>query len=398
VIKPGSAGVSPASFSNSGNAARTAALPGPGGICLSPGLVFATLRAMRKSFFGLWLALAVSASGAEIKIAFSEIAVGQSPTNFHHALAGTGQPGNWKIVADESPSALAPLMPQIASTAHTVRRPVLAQLSQDPTDEHFPMLIYDGQTFKDFKLATQFKIVGGTAEQMAGIVFRFENASNFYVLRASALGHNVRFYKVVNGIRSDPIGPMLDIATNTWHTLAVQCRGAQITCWLDGKPLMTTLNDSSFSTGKIGFWTKSDAVSYFGDTTIDYIPMVPAAQTLVRDIMKKYPRIQGLRIYTPDDKGQVRVLASKVESEVGLPGTDAEQGALASGKVFYGSGKGSVSVTMALNDRNGEPIAAVHVQLKSYMLGETRDMVLTRVHTIVNEMQKRVLTKQDLME
>ena len=72
---------------------------------------------MRKSFFGLWLALAVSASGAEIKITFSDFAAGQSPTNFHNALAGAGQPGDWKIVMDESPSAFAPLMPQITPTA-----------------------------------------------------------------------------------------------------------------------------------------------------------------------------------------------------------------------------------------------------------------------------------------
>jgi hypothetical protein len=353
---------------------------------------------MRKSFFGVWLALAMSASGAEIKIAFGNFAAGQSPTNFHNALAGAGQPGDWKIVTDESPSAFTPLMPQITPTAPVARRPVLAQLSRDPTDERFPMFIYDGETFKNFKLATQFKIVGGVAEQMAGIVFRFQNASNFYVLRASALGRNLRFYKVVNGIRSDPIGPMLDIATNTWHALAVQCLGDQITCWLDDKPAMPTLNDSSFSAGKIGFWTKSDAVSYFGDTTIDYTPMVPPAQALVLDIMKKYPRILGLRIYTPDDNGQVRILASKDETEIGQPGTDAEKNAFTSGTVSIGHDKGTVAVDMPLNDRNGEPIAAVRVQLKSYALGETQEMVLNRVRIIINAMQARVLSKQDLME
>jgi hypothetical protein len=353
---------------------------------------------MRKSFLGLWLVLAVSASGAEIKINFSDFAAGQSPTNFHNALAGTGQPGDWKIVTDESPSAFAPLMPQITATAPAVRRRVLAQLSRDPADEHFPMFIYDGETFKNFKLATQFRIVGGVAEQMAGVVFRFQNTSNFYVVRASALGRNVRFYKVVDGIRSAPIGPALDIATNIWHTLAVQCLGAQITCWFDGRPLMATMNDSSFSAGKIGFWTKSDAVSYFGDTTIDYTPIIPAAQLLVRDIMKKYPRILGLRIYTLDETGQPRILASKNETEIGRPGTDAEKNAFTSGMVSIGHGNGTVKVDMPLNDRNGEPIAAVQVELKSYMLGETQDMVLTRVHIIVDEMQKRVLSKQDLME
>jgi hypothetical protein len=364
---------------------------------LSPGLFFASLRAMRKSFLCLWLALAVSASGAEITINFGDFTAGRSPTNFSSALAGTGKPGDWKIVTDESPSAFAPLMPQITSTAHAIRRPVLAQLSQDPTDERFPMFIYAGETFKNFKVTTQFKIVSGVAEQMAGIVFRFQNASNFYVLRASALGRNVRFYKVVDGIRSDPIGPPLDIAANTWHTLAVQCLGDQITCWLDDKPLMPTLNDSSFSAGKIGFWTKSDAVSYFGDTTIDYTPVVPAAQLLVRDIMKKYPRILGLRIYTPDDKGRMRILASKDEPEAGQPGTDAEKSAFATGAIYYGHEKGKVVVDMPLNDRNGEAIATVQVKLKSHSLAETQDMVLDRVRIIINAMQAQVLSKEDLM-
>src|ERR1019366_6555076 len=110
--------------------------------CLWPGLFFVRLSAMRKILLGLCLALAVSASGAEIKINFSDFSAGQSPTNFHNALAGTGQPGDWKIVTDGAPSAFVPLLPGITPTASAVRRPVLAQLSRDPTDEHFPMFIY----------------------------------------------------------------------------------------------------------------------------------------------------------------------------------------------------------------------------------------------------------------
>jgi hypothetical protein len=353
---------------------------------------------MRKSILGLWLALAMSASGAVIKINWGEIPAGQSPTNFHSALAGTGQPGDWKLVTDESPSAFTPMMPQISPTAPGVRRPVLAQLSQDPANEHFPMFIYDGQLFKNFKLTVPFKIVSGAAEQMAGVVFRFQNASNFYVFRVSALGHNLRFYKVVDGIRSDPIGPPQELATNTWHTLAVQCLGNQITCWFDNRAAMPTLNDSSFSSGKIGFWTKSDAVSYFGDTTIEYTPIVPAAQALVNSILKKYPRILGLRIYTPDASGQMHILASNVEREIGQPGTDAEKTAFTSGTFFIGHGQGTVTVDMPLDDRNGDPMATVRVELKSYSLAETQDMVLNRARTIINAMQAQMLSKDDLME
>ena len=119
---------------------------------------------MLKWFPGFALALALPVLGAEIKIDFGNFPTNATPAGFHSALGGDGQKGDWKIVMDESPSAFAPLTPQAGRTPGMTRHAVLAQLSQDPTDERFPMLIYDKETFKDFKLATRFKIVSGVAE------------------------------------------------------------------------------------------------------------------------------------------------------------------------------------------------------------------------------------------
>jgi hypothetical protein len=353
---------------------------------------FDNLRAMR--FFLLCLALAVSASGAEIKIDFNDFSEGQTPTNFHSALFGGGGPGEWKITEDAVPSLLAPLTDKAPVETH---RAVIVQASRDPTDERFPMFIYDGETFQDFRLATRFKIIGGQAEEMAGVVFRFQNTSNFYVLRASALGHNVRFYKVVNGLRSDPIGPQLDVSTGDWHTLAVQCQGNQIVCWFDDRLVMPPLNDNTFTSGKIGYWTKSDAVSYFTDTTIDYKPRVPAAQLLVKSIMEQQPRILGLRIYTLDSTGEPRIIASKDETEIGQPGTNAEKEALTDGKIFYGRGHGTVVITMPFRDRNGDAMAAVRVELKPHLV-ETQDTTLTRATVILKLMQAQVDSMDELMK
>ena len=349
---------------------------------------------MRKFLYGFWLALVLPAAGAEIKIDFGDVPIGQMPTNFHAVLAGGGGPGEWKIVMGEVPPLLAPLSPQAPVVT---RRAVVAQTSTDPADERFPMLIYDGGTFKDFTLTTRFKIVSGVAEQMAGVVFRFQNESNCYVIRASALGHNVRFYKVVNGIRSDPLGPEAEVSTGFWHTLTVQCQGNQITCWFDGKLVMPPLQDNSLTAGKIGFRTKSDTVAYFGDTTISYTPLVPYAQALVQGIMTEQPRIIGLRIYTPNDHGQPQVIASKLEKEIGQPGTDAEMAALTDGKVYFGRDKGTVILTLPLRDRNGDPIAAVRVQLRSFP-GETQDNALTRAMMVVRTMQAKIMSKEELTQ
>jgi len=352
---------------------------------------------MRKLFFSLAFMLALSAFGAEIKIDFSDFPVNETPAGFHGALAGGGQPGDWKIIMDETPSAFAPLTPQAGQTQATSQHAVLAQISQESNEERFPMLIYDKETFGDFKLTTRFKIVSGVAEEMAGIVFRYQNSSNFYVLRASALGHNVRFYKVVNGLRGNLIGPELDIATNVWHTLGIQCQGNQIICQLDGRMVMPPLNDNTFTEGKIGFWTMSDAVSYFGDTTISYTPRVPMAQSLVDGMMQKYPRILKLQVCTLNDKDEPQIIASNNKAEIGQAGTDAEKGAINTGTVYFGRGKGMVAVTMPLTDRNGDPVAAVRVELKSFF-GETQDNAANRARVIVKQMQNQVVSGQDLTQ
>ncbi len=98
----------------------------------------------------------------------------------------------------------------------------------------------------------------------------------------------------------------------------MECQGNQITFWFDGRLLMPPLQDNSL-TGKVGFWTKSDAVSYFSDPVIDYTPQIPVAQTLVESIMEKQPRILGLQIYTLNNQGGPHIIASKDERKTASP-------------------------------------------------------------------------------
>ena len=310
-------------------------------------------------------------------------------------MAGAGQPGDWRVELDEVPPTLAPLTPQAPSVA---RRAVLGQFAQDTADEHFPMLVFAGETFADFTLTTKFKIVSGQTEQMAGIAFRVQDEKNFYVVRTSALGHNVRFYKVVNGVRSAPIGPEVDVPKGIWHELKITCKGNEIRAWLNGRETFPPLQDMSFRAGKIAFWTKSDSVSYFTDTTITYKPNIPLAQLLVQDMMKKYPRILTLKVFTLDaDQKQARVIASKDTKDVGQPGSRYDLATIEKGEIYYAKAKDHLEMVMPLRDRNGDPIAAVRVHLNSFA-GQTEQNALIRVTPIVKEMQLSVQTREELAE
>jgi hypothetical protein len=338
----------------------------------------------------------LSAAAAEKKFQFSELSEGETPSGFRSAVAGEGKPGMWKIVLDDVPSPMQLLTPQARSVS---KKAVLAQVAQDPADEHFPLFIFDGDIFGDFTLTTRIKTAGGTNEQMAGIAFHLQNETNYYVVRASSLRNNVRFYKVVNGERGPLVGPETSVPTNTWHELTIECKGNQIRALLEGKELVN-VNDRAtpFTSGKIAFWTKSDSISYFSDTRITYTPREMPAQILVDDALAKYPRLLDLKIYVPgQDPGAPKLVGTRPNTETNRLAGDPEKAAMSKGTVFYGKDQGYVSVTMPLKDRNAEPIAAIRVKMKSFP-GQTEQNILVRATPVVNYIQGKVLSLQDLVE
>ncbi|MSU57645.1 MAG: DUF1080 domain-containing protein [Pedosphaera sp.] len=349
---------------------------------------------MMNRFLWLGLALTLSARGAERAFDFAESALDQPPVGFRSVLAGKGKPGEWKIVMDEVPPLLAPLSEKAPAAA---KRPVLAQVNQDPTDERFPLLVFDGETFSDFTLTTRFKLMGGGLEQMAGIAFRLQDEKNFYVIRASAYGNNIRFYKMVNGERGNPIGPEVPVAKKVWHELKIRCKGNQIEAWFNNKQIIPPLTDNSFTAGKIAFWTKSDSLSYFTDTKVVYTPRIPLAQTVVKELLKKNSRLLDLKIYTAGADGEPRVAGSKDEKQAGAAGGKIEKDCLTTGRIYYGKDQEAVSVVMPVRDRNGDAVAAVRLRMTSFT-GQTEQNALARARPIVKDIQARVQSLEDLIQ
>ena len=340
--------------------------------------------------------LTLPLAAAERKFDFSEVREDQTPPGFRSTVTGQGKPGDWRVILDEVPSLLPALTPGAQGVA---KKAVLAQLAQDATDEHFPLLIYEGEAIDDFTLTTRFKTVKGVMEQMAGIAFRIQNETNYYVVRASSLGGTFRFYKVLNGERGPVVGPEVPIPSGVWHELTVECKGNQIRCLLNGKELIAATDKvNPFASGKIGFWTKSDSVSYFADTRIVYTPHEAPAQGLVRQMLKKYPRLLDLQVYVLGAEPKTaRLLASKNTNEVGHAGGKVEPDVIAQGTTYCGKEKDSVSVVMPLRDRNGDPVAAVRVIMKPFA-GQTEQNAYARAMPIIREMQGRVNSLQDLVQ
>ncbi len=191
--------------------------------------------------------------GTTITYNFDQDTPGGIPAKFRSARTGQGTEGKWAVMADPT----APSKPN-----------VVAQTSTDKTDYRFPLLISDDGTFKDLELSMKFKAVAGEVDRAAGLVFRLQDANNYYIVRANAAEDNYRLYHVIKGSRRQFAGANFKVTSGEWHELKVECIGNKIICYYDGQKKIEATDDTFKEAGKIGLWTKADSVTYFDDLRV----------------------------------------------------------------------------------------------------------------------------------
>jgi len=205
------------------------------------------------------LAASLSPAAADTKkIDFSGDAVGQPPKGFVFAhTAKTGHPGKWVVQQDGD-------------------NKVLAQTDPDSTGSRFPLAVLSDVSTADVDLSVRAKPISGRADQAAGLVWRYQNADNYYLVRANALENNVVVYKVENGRRTDlPVkgkgrtyGQKVTVPSGQWSTLRIVANGALVEVHFNGAKLFEVEDTTFRQAGQIGVWTKADSVTQFDDLTV----------------------------------------------------------------------------------------------------------------------------------
>jgi hypothetical protein len=127
--------------------------------------------------------------------------------------------------------------------------------------------------FKDGFAEVKIRPIAGKEDQAGGLIWRFKDANNYYVVRANALEGNVVLYKTVNGKRSSlqvkgrmfGYGVDSDVPKAKWSVLRVEFAGNLFTVFYEGKRLFQVEDDTFQDDGAIGVWTKADSVTLFDD-------------------------------------------------------------------------------------------------------------------------------------
>ncbi len=191
---------------------------------------------------------------------FENLGAGKAPREFTVARTGEGTPGRWEVQRADATSG----------------KQVVTQLSDDRTDHRFPLLILDDFSSRDVDVSVRFKTISGKEDAAGGLIWRCQDKDNYYVIRANALEDNVVAYKTVNGKRSSigikgdrtAYGVKMKVPHKQWNTLRVIAKGNSFTIYFNGQKAFEVEDDTFSNTGKVGLWTKADAVTQFDDLMV----------------------------------------------------------------------------------------------------------------------------------
>src|SRR5712691_11858986 len=175
--------------------------------------------------------IAVNAAAEEksaVTFNFDADKPGEPPKGFEFARTGQGAEGKWVIrAAQDAP-----------------KNQVLVQESADSTDYRFPLAVVKDGSYKDVALSVRARPVSGEVDQGFGLVWRYNDANNYYITRCNADEDNCTIYHTVAGNRRAFQNKSIKVAKNTWHTLKLDAVGNHFIIWFDGKKVLDATDET----------------------------------------------------------------------------------------------------------------------------------------------------------
>jgi len=198
---------------------------------------------MKALLFASLASTTVAALSSADTVNFDNFKTGAAPPGWTATQTGSGS-AKWSVEKDDS----APSKPNV--------------LKQSGVGT-FPICIYENANLKDGFVEVKFKPVAGKEDQAGGVIWRVQDANNYYISRANALEDNVTIYHTINGKRVAFKSINTKVTSGVWHTLRVDFKGNQFTVTFDNKKVSEASDNSFTEAGKVGVWTKADSVTEF---------------------------------------------------------------------------------------------------------------------------------------
>src|SRR6266853_2424197 len=150
---------------------------------------------MKTSLFTMIVTIMATTLAAAETVNFDDMKTGAPPPGWTATQTGSGA-AKWSVEKDAS----APSKPN-----------VLKQSGQAT----FPVCFKNDTNLKDGFVEVKFKPVDGKEDQAGGVIWRVQEANNYYIARANALEDNVTIYHTIKGKRTEKKRTNVKVSSGT---------------------------------------------------------------------------------------------------------------------------------------------------------------------------------------
>jgi hypothetical protein len=119
-----------------------------------------------------------------------------------------------------------------------------------------------------FRASVRFRFEEGV--RAAGMIWRYQDADNFYQATLDLVRQEVALHRVVKGARiklEDEDDLELDPAA--WHVMTVRQDDDRVRIYLGGIGVVRSRTPDSGRAGRLGVWAAGSAVTWFDDLRVD---------------------------------------------------------------------------------------------------------------------------------
>jgi len=231
----------------------------------NPGPQFAPDRAKRVPSLNWYLLSLATAALVTLNL----FGLGADSLNFDHQKPGK-PPAGWTLTATGA-SQQASRWDVLQDATAPSRPNVLEQRSTNFSENEFALAVFDKTTCRDADLSVKFKIAAGPRRiKSAGMVWRYQDPRNYYLLRFSVDEGNIALFRVQDGqMHAIPGAVRHDFQTDQWYVAKVSFRGSRFRILFGNRQLFDATDNALTAPGKTGLWTRAGTEASFDDFRLE---------------------------------------------------------------------------------------------------------------------------------
>jgi hypothetical protein len=134
--------------------------------------------------------------------------------------------------------------------------------------EYHPIIVMKDPTeYSDFTAQVSYKPIKGYFDCSGGLIVRYENPENYYVLAMGCPSDYIQLLRMYQGKMDQLQQKVVAIDPGNWYKVKLDVQADHFIAYDDDKMLFD-VQDNKIAKGRLGLWSSNDSMARFDDLTL----------------------------------------------------------------------------------------------------------------------------------